>query len=103
MIYGLWFEPERVVRGTWLHENRPEWILAAGSEPQGTYLVNFGLPEVQDYFFDIVREFRGHHTLTRRSRRLGTWLSIRCPAGPYTKVVRCPSPSTVAVSLPAAS
>ena len=42
MIYGLWFEPERVVRGTWLHENRPEWILAAGSEPQGTYLVNLG-------------------------------------------------------------
>ena len=48
MIYGLWFEPERVVRGTWLHENRPEWILAAGSEPQGTYLLNFGLPEFQD-------------------------------------------------------
>ncbi|MGB9598155.1 MAG: alpha-galactosidase, partial [Candidatus Poribacteria bacterium] len=27
MIYGLWFEPERVVAGTWIHKNHPEWLL----------------------------------------------------------------------------
>ena len=29
MVYGLWFEFERVVAGTWLHQNRPQWLLAA--------------------------------------------------------------------------
>lgn len=57
MIYGLWFEPERVVKGTSLQREHPGWILAAGKEPQGTYLLNFGLPEVQDYFFNIVKGF----------------------------------------------
>ena len=54
MIYGLWYEPERVVAGTAIHKEHPEWCLPAGPEPQGTYLLNFGLPEVQDYFFGIV-------------------------------------------------
>ena len=57
MIYGLWFEPERVVAGTDLHKSHPEWLLAAGDGPQGTYLANFGLREVQDYFFGIVKGF----------------------------------------------
>ncbi len=57
MVYGLWFEPERVVRGTWLHRNHPDWLLPAGPEPQDTYLLNFGLPEVQEYFFNIVKGF----------------------------------------------
>jgi len=57
MIYGLWFEPERVVAGTWLHKNHPEWLLASRKEPQDTYLLNFGLREVQDYFFGIVKGF----------------------------------------------
>ena len=29
----------------------------ASPRPQGTYLLNFGLPEVQDYFFNIVKGF----------------------------------------------
>jgi len=57
MIYGLWFEPERVVSGTWIHENHPEWCLSSTDEAQGTYLLNFGLKEVQDYFFGIVKGF----------------------------------------------
>ncbi|MDO8683560.1 MAG: alpha-galactosidase [Armatimonadota bacterium] len=57
MIYGLWFEPERVIAGTTIHRDHPEWCLAGGDEPQETYLLNFGLPEVQDYFFDIVKDF----------------------------------------------
>ncbi|MBM3475118.1 MAG: alpha-galactosidase [Armatimonadetes bacterium] len=57
MIYGLWFEPERVVAGTTVHREHPDWCLAAHDGPNGTYLLNFGLPEVQAYFFDIVRGF----------------------------------------------
>lgn len=57
MIYGLWFEPERVVKGTALQKEHPDWILAAGPEPQGTYLLNFGLPAARDYFFNIVKGF----------------------------------------------
>ena len=36
MIHGLGFKEERAAGGMWLHENRREWILAAGSEPYGT-------------------------------------------------------------------
>jgi alpha-galactosidase len=57
MVYGLWFEPERVVAGTVAHKEHPAWCLASGPGPQGTYLLNFGLPEVQDYFFNIVKGF----------------------------------------------
>lgn len=57
MVYGLWYEPERVVAGTDAHRNHPEWCLASQDAPQDTYLLNFGLPEVQDYFFDIVKGF----------------------------------------------
>ena len=57
MIYGLWFEPERVVAGTQVHRDHPEWCLGSQHEPQGTYLLNFGLPEVQDHFYGIVKGF----------------------------------------------
>lgn len=57
MVYGLWFEPERVVAGTEIHTKHPEWCLASQQFPQQTYLLNFGLPEVQNYFFEIVKKF----------------------------------------------
>jgi len=57
IIYGLWFEPERVVAGTDAHVDHPDWCLASMSAPQSTYLLNFGLPEVQEYFFNIVKGF----------------------------------------------
>jgi len=57
MTYGLWFEPERVMAGTWLHKNRPQWLLTAGKGPQRTFLLNFGLQEVRDHFFGIVKGF----------------------------------------------
>ncbi|MBI4550873.1 MAG: alpha-galactosidase [Candidatus Latescibacteria bacterium] len=59
MIYGLWFEPERVMEGTWLYTHHPEWILhssRAGGR-RNACLLNFGLSEVQDYFFSIVKGF----------------------------------------------
>lgn len=61
MGYGLWFEPERVVEGTGVQENHPDWLLSSTQAPRWsakkTYLLNFGLTEVQDYFFSIVAEF----------------------------------------------
>ena len=39
----LWFEPERVVSGTWIHENHPEWLLSTYDEngnPHGNHLLN---------------------------------------------------------------
>lgn len=57
MIYGLWFEPERVTSGTTAHREHPEWMLGAMEGAQGTYLLNFGLKDVQDYFFNIVKGY----------------------------------------------
>jgi alpha-galactosidase len=57
MVYGLWYEPERVVAHTDLHRQHPAWLLRRKEEPDDTYLLNFGLPEVQDYFFQIVKGF----------------------------------------------
>lgn len=57
MIYGLWFEPERVVAGTSLHKQHPDWVLSAGEANPKTFLADFGRKEVQDYFFNIVKGF----------------------------------------------
>jgi alpha-galactosidase len=57
LIYGLWYEPERVMAGTGIHQAHPEWCLRSGPGPQDTYLLDFGLPEVQQYFFDIVKGY----------------------------------------------
>jgi alpha-galactosidase len=46
-----------VVAGTTVHKEHPEWCLASAPGSQGTYLLNFGLPEVQDHFFAIVKGF----------------------------------------------
>ncbi len=56
MVYGLWFEPERVVGGTWIHKNHPEWVLAQKGDG-GTFLLNMGLPAARDHFFGIVKGF----------------------------------------------
>jgi alpha-galactosidase len=57
MVYGLWFEPERVIAGTELHRKHPDWVLTDGTPGQTTLLANFGLREVQDYFFNVVEGF----------------------------------------------
>ncbi len=57
MIYGLWFEPERVIKGTSLHQNHPDWLLFPDDPNNTTCLANFGMKEVQDYFFNIVKGF----------------------------------------------
>ena len=56
-VYGLWFEPERVVAGTPIHKEHPQWLLSAHDGPNGTYLFNMGIPEAREYFFGIVKEY----------------------------------------------
>lgn len=57
MVYGLWFEPERVMSGTAFHKEHPDWVLDNGNPQDPTLLANFGLKEVQDHFFNIVKGF----------------------------------------------
>lgn len=57
MDYGLWFEPERVVAGTGIHQEHPEWCLRSAAGPQDTNLLNFGFAEVQEHFFKIVKGY----------------------------------------------
>ena len=56
MIYGLWFEPERVMQNTDLQKNHPDWLLPNTDNP-GCYLLNWGNPATIDYFFNIVDGF----------------------------------------------
>jgi alpha-galactosidase len=48
----LWFEPERVVAGSWLAENHPEWIF--GGKHGG--LVDFGNPDALKWSIEKVDE-----------------------------------------------
>ena len=57
MVYGLWFEPERVVPGTEFHREHPELCLATGDANPWAYLADFGKPATQEYFFQIVKGF----------------------------------------------
>ena len=57
MVYGLWFEPERVVKGTDIDRNHKDWVLQTKSPNDGTGLLNFGLPEVRRHFMGIVEGY----------------------------------------------
>lgn len=57
MIYGLWFEPERVVPGTGVHKEHPDWCLSRLKEGQSTFLLDMRNPGARDYFFQIVQGF----------------------------------------------
>jgi alpha-galactosidase len=57
MVYGLWYEFERVVAGTPLAKERPQWLLKSIPGPQDTYLLNLGLPDVRQHLFGIVSRF----------------------------------------------
>ena len=49
----LWFEPERVVKDSWLYENHPEWLLGFGGPFEGR-LLNHGNPEANHWLTDHV-------------------------------------------------
>lgn len=46
----LWFEPERVAEGSWLAENKPDWV--HGGRKGG--LLDLGQPEVRDWIIERV-------------------------------------------------
>jgi alpha-galactosidase len=47
----VWFEPERVNRGTWLYEKHPEWLLGADGDNK---LLNLGNPEARQWLTEHV-------------------------------------------------
>ncbi len=47
----VWFEPERVHPGTWLHDQRPQWLLSMGD---GSKLLNLGDPAAREWLTDHV-------------------------------------------------
>ncbi|HUV52543.1 MAG TPA: alpha-galactosidase [Dehalococcoidia bacterium] len=60
MGFLLWFEPERVYRGTWLDRKHPEWILRLTGTPKGhraggsNRLLNLGNPEALQWLTDHI-------------------------------------------------
>ncbi len=50
MKFVVWFEPERVAAGSWLAENRPQWILGG----KGGGLLNLGDPDAWAWVLDRV-------------------------------------------------
>jgi alpha-galactosidase len=46
----VWFEPERVAKGTWLTEHHPEWVLGGN----GGGLLNLGNPEARAWLTEHV-------------------------------------------------
>ena len=54
MNLSLWFEPERVMPGTWLYNNHPEWLFEEGLDwPQyGAKLLNLGDPNALNWLIE---------------------------------------------------
>lgn len=58
----VWFEPERVMRGTWLHREHPEWILRPTGTPEslryqendGFHLLDLGNPDARKWMIEKV-------------------------------------------------
>jgi len=56
----LWFEPERVTKGTWLYEHHPEWLLTPPPNPAGQLydpawrLLNLGNPDALKWLINHI-------------------------------------------------
>ena len=59
MAFLLWFEPERIHRGTEFAQAHPQWCLRSrqGEEENPNLLVNLGDPECCDYVIDLLDGF----------------------------------------------
>jgi alpha-galactosidase len=59
----VWFEPERVTKGSWLYEHHPEWLLTAPPNPGDQLydpewrLFNFGNPAARKWMTDHIDRF----------------------------------------------
>jgi len=57
-----WFEPERAMRGTWLHREHPEWLLKPTGTPErlryqerdGFHLLDLGNPQARKWAIDSI-------------------------------------------------
>ncbi len=58
----LWFEPERVMRETWLHREHPDWLLRPVGTPEalryqendGFHLLNLAKPDARQWMIETV-------------------------------------------------
>lgn len=58
MVYGLWFEPERVAQNTDIDRDHSDWVLRrTQAEKHFGSLLDFALPEVRKFFFGIVEQY----------------------------------------------
>jgi len=48
----MWFEPERVVAGTFIAKEHPEWVISPSGDGGGLY--NLGIPEARQYMTDYL-------------------------------------------------
>jgi alpha-galactosidase len=73
MGFVLWFEPERVYPGTWLHQHHPDWLLMADEHserfrkqwlPEAEWLLNLGNPEARRWLTDHISAMVGDLGLT---------------------------------------
>jgi alpha-galactosidase len=48
----MWFEPERVVAGTFIAKEHPEWVISPAGDGGGLY--NLGIPEARQYMTDYL-------------------------------------------------
>jgi len=60
MKFVLWFEPERVRRGSKLHREHPEWLLSREGDP-ANLLFNLGLPEARAYLTNLISDAIAEH------------------------------------------
>ena len=65
MKFLVWFEPERVAAGSWLHREHPEWLLSHADgatvfnvvrDSPRNYLLNLGNPAARKWLTDHVSE-----------------------------------------------
>lgn len=60
MLFGLWFEPEMVNKGTDMYRLHPEWVICApgrkASPSRNQYVLDFANPEVVDYIFGLMEK-----------------------------------------------
>ncbi len=52
MVFLLWFEPERVHDGSWLHQHHPEWLLSVPGSKD--HLLDLGNDEAREWLTDHI-------------------------------------------------
>ena len=80
----LWFEPERIRKGTPIVSQHPEYLIFPRDEANQNILLNLGSPSAWDYCYGILSEMieRLHVTLYRQDFNfcpLGYWRSADAP------------------------